>query len=316
MKSLYFLCLAIIVLDANVVQAQCYEKMLHEGDKAFHKAQYSEAIAIWEDAKECSDSPKPATDLNKKISEAKARMEANKVKTKPEASKSTAPRASADPLSSIKMIEVKGGQFTMGEGNGNKNEQPPHPVQVADFSISKHEVTQALWRRVMGENPSNMIDKGCGNCPVESATWTEVQDFLSRIREITGTYYRLPSEAEWEFAARGGLKSASLKYAGSNDRKLVAKDMTDGCYPVGQKMPNELGIYDMSGNVWEMTADCWHPNYSGAPSDSRAWLSSSCKQYVIRGGSWYDHDRCHVASRNFNYYDNASSAIGFRLAKD
>lgn len=158
----------------------------------------------------------------------------------------------------FKMIAVKGGSFMMGAtpGQGDdvrENEKPAHKVIVDDFWIGETEVTQELWFAVMGNNPS-YFKYNDGNYPVENVSWNDVQVFIKKLNEITGQQFRLPFEAEWEYAARGGKKSTDKKYAGSNDIEEVAwyKDNANGAtHAVATKMANELGIYDMSGNVWE-----------------------------------------------------------------
>ena len=190
------------------------------------------------------------------------------------------------------MVAVAGGTFTMGctreqRKACSRDEKPAHRVRVADFQMSRYEVTQALWEAVMGENPSR--SKKCPRCPVEEVSWNDVQVFLRKLNALTGEHYRLPSEAEWEYAARGGQQSRGYKYAGSDDVGSVAwygKNSGGRTHPVGQKEPNELGLYDMSGNVWEWVADCWHNSYAGAPTDGRAWMSGACPGHVVRGGSW------------------------------
>mgnify|MGYP001804168081 CR=1 FL=1 len=159
------------------------------------------------------------------------------------------------------MVFVKGGTFNMGSNDGRDIEKPLHEVQVGDFYIGKYEVTQAQWRRIMGNSPSSF--NNCDDCPIESVSWNDIQRFLKKLRKQTGQKYRLPTEAEWEYAARGGNKSKGFTYAGSNALADVAwYDSNSGnkTQPVGQKAPNELGIYDMSGNVWEWCTD-WYGEY-------------------------------------------------------
>ena len=194
------------------------------------------------------------------------------------------------------MVPVRGGTFTMGCTSCLfcrvdfcfDSSKPAHQVQVKSFTISKYEVTQELWEAVMGENPSHF--QGCGQCPVESVSWKDVQEFLKKVNALTGERYRLPTEAEWEYAARGGQQSRGYAYAGSDASDSVAwYDENSGAqtHPVGQKAANELGLYDMTGNVGEWVEDCWHVDYEGAPSDGSAWESEHCERRVVRGGSWF-----------------------------
>ena len=221
-----------------------------------------------------------------------------------------------------KMVRVRGGTFTMGctKEQGRDcadDEKPAHRVTVSDFSIGTYEVTQQEWRAVMGSNPSNF--KNCDACPVENVSWDDIQEFLSRLNAKTGRAYRLPTEAEWEYAARGGSQSRGYKYAGSNSVDEVAwytSNSGSKTHPVGQKKANELGLYDMSGNVYEWCADDWHDNYSGAPSTGRAWIDSPRASYrVYRGGSWDTNAQfCRVSCRDSDTPSIRNNILGFRLA--
>ena len=191
------------------------------------------------------------------------------------------------------MVHVPGGSFTMGcqEGFFSNNdceadEQPAHQVQVSSFELSKYEVTQELWAAVMGANPSHFSD--CTRCPVEQVSWADIQGFLRELN-AGGGRYRLPSEAEWEYAAWGGVQSRGYQYAGSDSPRAVAwyyENSGRKPHPVGQKQANELGLYDMSGNVREWVQDCWNDSYAGAPSNGQAWERGDCGRRVLRGGSW------------------------------
>ncbi len=224
----------------------------------------------------------------------------------------------------LPMVSIPGGRFSMGctreQGKCYDDENPVHEVQVNDFEMGQYEVTQALWEAVMGENPSWFMD--CAQCPVEQVSWDDIQVFLKRLNEQTGSQYRLPTEAEWEYAARGGQQSRGYQYAGSNDPGVVAwyeENTGEKTHPVGQKEPNELGLYDMSGNVWEWVQDCGHDSYRGAPSDGRAWESENsgdCSKRVLRGGSWIFTPRYLRAAYRFRTTPgNRNIDVGVRLAR-
>ena len=218
---------------------------------------------------------------------------------------------------SIDMVRVEAGTFTMGATAEMKNtedsEKPTHRVTLTnDYYIGKYEVTQALWQAVMGDDPSYF--KG-DNLPVEAVTWDDCQEFIGKLNRITGKTFRLPTEAEWEYAARGGNKSRGYQYSGSNNPSNVAwydDNSGDKTHAVGTKQPNELGIYDMSGNVWEWCQD-WYETYSSSSQVNPTGANSgSCR--VVRGVSWYNNARnCRLSLRGSNTPDFRSSNLGLRL---
>lgn len=188
----------------------------------------------------------------------------------------------------FKMIKVKGGTFMMGateqNDNADEDEKPAHQVTLNDYYIGEYEVTQELWRSVMGYNPSHF--KG-NNLPVEQVSWNECREFVKRLNKITGKQFRLPTEAEWEYAARGGCKSQGYVYSGSNNIADVAwysQNSGKITHKVGSAKPNELGIYDMTGNVWEWCND-WYGKYrSGSQTNPQGPSSGSYR--ILRGGGW------------------------------
>ncbi|MCQ2318171.1 MAG: SUMF1/EgtB/PvdO family nonheme iron enzyme [Bacteroidales bacterium] len=217
---------------------------------------------------------------------------------------------------SFEMVTVKGGTFTMGAtseqgSDADSDEKPTHSVTLSDYYIGKFEVTQELWEAVMGSNPSHF--KG-SNLPVEKVSWNDCQMFVKNLNSLTGKNFRLPTEAEWEYAARGGNKSKGDKYSGSSDKNDVAwyDDNSGGrTRPVGTKSPNELGIHDMSGNVWEWCQD-WYGNY-GSGSHTNPQGASSGSYRVYRGGGWSsDAEYCRVSNRS-NYSPVRGSNLGFRV---
>ena len=213
------------------------------------------------------------------------------------------------------MVYVEGGTFTMGATSeqGDSNEKPAHSVTLDGYYIGKYEVTQKLWKAVMGSNPSDF--KG-DNLPVENVSWDDVQEFLRKLNAMTGKNYRLPTEAEWEFAAHGGNSSRGYKYSGSNSVGSVAwynGNSGDRTHAVGTKSPNELGIYDMSGNVEEWCLD-WYGSYSSSPQRNPKGPNSGSNR-VYRGGSWFYYDgSCRVSNRSGDASDCCRKDIGFRLA--
>ena len=228
----------------------------------------------------------------------------------------------------FKMVKVDGGTFTMGatpeQGtSAPDSEKPAHQVTLSAFSIGQTEVTQALWLAVMGSNPSHY--SGDSNRPVECISWNDCQTFIAKLNQMTGLQFRLPTEAEWEFAARGGNMSQGYIYAGSNNVDDVAwykgniPSQTSGTegygtQPIAQKQPNELGLYDMSGNVWEWCQD-WYGNYtSDAQTNPTGPATGSTR--VVRGGSWYNSyaTNCRIPRRNGCQTTDADTYLGLRLA--
>ncbi len=214
------------------------------------------------------------------------------------------------------MVAVEGGTFMMGatseqESDASSIEKPVHQVTLSSYYIGQTEVTQALWEAVMGKNPSKF--KG-DNKPVEEVSWDDCQDFVIKLNQLTGKRFRLPTEAEWEYACRGGKKSRGYKYSGSNTIRNVAwydGNSSSKTHPVATKSPNELGIYDMSGNVLEWCQD-WYGYYSSAAQTSPTGASSGSDR-VSRGGCWYN-SAWDCRSSNRHSYVPDYSLLGLRLA--
>ena len=215
------------------------------------------------------------------------------------------------------MVYVEGGTFTMGATSEQQepgyNEKPTHRVSLSSFYIGKYEVTQALWKAVMGSNPSNW--KG-DNLPVENVSWNDCQTFLRKLNAMTGKNFRLPTEAEWEYAARGGNLSRGYQYSGSKKIDDVAwyrNNSGSKTHNVGTKAPNELGIYDMSGNVWEWCQD-WYGDYHSYSQTNPTGPSSGANR-VYRGGSWGSGAwLCRVAFRDKYTPGSRGNGLGLRLA--
>ena len=223
-------------------------------------------------------------------------------------------------LPDIAMVYVSGGTFTMGATSEQgsdawDDEEPAHSVTLSGYYIGKYEVTQKLWKAVMGSNPSNF--KG-DNLPVENVSWDDVQEFLRKLNAMTGKRYRLPTEAEWEFAARGGNSSRGYKYSGSNSFGSVAwyRDNSGSrTHAVGTKSPNELGIYDMSGNVYEWCQDWYGSSYYDNSPRTNPQGPNSGSLRVGRGGSWStDAGNCRVSDRDYGTPGGRYDGLGFRLA--
>jgi formylglycine-generating enzyme required for sulfatase activity len=216
------------------------------------------------------------------------------------------------------LVAVEGGTFTMGctDGESYDNEFPVHQVTLSSYKIAKYEVTQLQWEELMGKNPSHY--RGY-DLPVEMVSWHDVQEFITKLNTVTGKNYRLPTEAEWEYAARGGSKSERFKYSGGNTLNAVAwykGNSNDQTHPVGTKAPNELRIYDMSGNVFEWCND-WYGAYT-ADSQTNPPGPDSGDRRIARGGDAINLDLyfCRVSFRISALPGNSGANLGFRLASN
>lgn len=223
----------------------------------------------------------------------------------------------------FRMMPVQGGTFTMGctrpkgEKHTYADELPTHKVTLNSYYIGQHEVTQALWKEVMGENPSKWA--GNDSLPVEQVSWNDVQIFIARLSQTTGYRFRLPTEAEWEFAARGGIRSKGTPYPGTQSQLWETcwyGSNSDGhSHPVGQLHPNELGLYDMGGNVLEWCAD-WMESYSDKPQNSPQGPKNG-ENRILRGGCFNSPTwGCSVFERSWYLPDYGYPYFGFRLVLD
>lgn len=223
----------------------------------------------------------------------------------------------------FKMLPVEGGTFMMGHGKRDgtryhcESAEPAHKVTVNDFYLGQFEVTQGLWNEVMDENPSKW--QGHDSLPVESVSWNDVQVFIARLSQFTGYRFRLPTEAEWEYAARGGKKSKGFAYPGTSskldDYAWCGANSGNRTHPVGRKLPNELGFFDMGGNVWEWCNDWAAPYTSDAQHNPQGPKTGENK--IARGGcmispAW----GCAVSDRCWYLPDHGYGFYGFRLALD
>ncbi|MCC6459946.1 MAG: formylglycine-generating enzyme family protein [Saprospiraceae bacterium] len=221
------------------------------------------------------------------------------------------------------LLPVEGGLFDMGMEKDDPDaygwEQPVHPVRVPTFYLAQYPVTQALWAAVMGREEWEPFFTG-DKRPMERVSWDDAQVFLKKLQTATQQPFRLPSEAEWEFAARGGVFNSGLKYAGSQRLKEVGwhnENSHGETKPVGCKFPNELGLYDMSGNVWEWCEDDLFNDYQYAPSDGSAWIDKLDRRAdrVCRGGSGrLKVFGCHIAYRGHWEPEYRGNNNGLRLA--
>lgn len=234
---------------------------------------------------------------------------------------------------SFDMIFVEGGTFAMGCTNEQGDdcedkEKPKHKETVSSFYIGKYEVTQKLWKAVMGADHKQFYNSDCEDCPAENVSWNDAQEFITKLNALTDSTFRLPTETEWEYAARGGNRSKKYKYSGSNDIEEVAwyienyqkskYGLQGTTHPVGMKKANELGIYDMSGNVWEWCED-WYTKeyYQNGKQVHPDWPLKGSTHFfrrVLRGGSWGgEATGCRVSYIDFDTGSYSDEYGGFRL---
>jgi len=235
------------------------------------------------------------------------------------------PKTFRDCPSCPEMVVVPAGSFLMGtpdtarsgpNDSGNDKEKPARTIQMKSFSLGKYEVTQAEWVAIMGNNPSENEGK---NLPVDHVSWEMAQSFVEKLSQVTGKKYRLPSEAEWEYAARAGT---SKEYYDSDEMDALYgyawfnANSGKEVHMVGEKKPNHFGLYDMYGNVWEWTQDCWNPSYQGAPQTQAAWEEGNCEYRVNRGGSWSNVSRMLRSAFRSRFAPTLTSTyFGLRVAR-
>jgi len=218
----------------------------------------------------------------------------------------------------LELVPIPAGSYVMGDdSSGESDDKPAHEVRIHAFKMMKYEVTQALYRSVMGKNPSYFK---ADDLPVESVSWLDVQSFIKQLNLKTGQSFRLPTEAEWEYAARAG-HSGRYGWHGGADKAYLYNWFGEGSsektHPVGQKRASDFGLHDMHGNVWEWVEDCWKGSYTDAPDDGRAWRSGECTKRVLRGGSW-DNDVNYLRSAYRTWFSRSSryDTLGFRLVQN
>jgi formylglycine-generating enzyme required for sulfatase activity len=224
-----------------------------------------------------------------------------------------------EPHTGMEFVQIPGGSFTMGDiwGDGADTEKPVHQVNVESFYLGKYPVTQKEYTTIMGESAFNT--RRGNNYPVEAITWEKARQFIRRLNTITGKHFSLPSEAQWEYAARGGCDD---KWSGTSSEWEVHRTAwfdnsiyTGTSSEVDKRPGNPFGLHDMSGNVSEWCEDRWHWSYEGAPSDGSAWTSGDLSQRVIRGGGWTDNIGFVRSSSRFKLGPRIPMpSVGFRLA--
>ena len=316
-------------------KVDAFKQMMDKGKDQYSKKDYKAALATFQAA--LAKFPAKQLEVQPWIDSCNMRLEEAARREREEAARAEAAQRERERLEAERrereryealppvikqlvanMVCVEGGTFTMGvtaeQGRyAHDSEKPTHQVTLSTYYIGKYEVTQAEWQAVMGTNPSEF--KG-DNLPVENVSWYDCQEFIRKLNELTGKQFRLPTEAEWEYAARGGKRSYGAKYAGDNDIDNVAwywDNSNKTTHPVGRKRANELGLYDMSGNVWEWCQD-WHGDYSSA-SQTNPQGPGSGRNRVVRGGSWYNEARyCRLSHRGSAPPDWRLYYIGLRLA--
>ena len=220
----------------------------------------------------------------------------------------------------IDMVVVKGGRFDMGSDDEAADRKPAHSVVLKDFSMGKYEVTQEQWEAVMGANPSKYDN--CPACPVTNVSWDDIQTFIGKLNEMTGKHYRLPTEAEWEFAARGGIREDvknMKKYSGKKLIQTIAwyeGNAKDRLHKVGRKKPNELELHDMTGNVEEWVNDWYGKDYFTKKEVNNPTGPDGGNSKVVRGGSWNSTKEDITVTRRAAYLPKSKSVyLGFRLAE-
>ena len=337
-------------ISAQSNYSPCYTSNMSKGNTAFNQGKYSEAKTYYVKAKECiggnhSEAQKKINACDAKI---KAQKEAAEARRKAEENAANRARGYQEfKVNGVtfKMIYVEGGTFTMGctwEREKDffcpSDEEPSHAVTLSDFWIGETEVTQELWMAVMGSGPRYYRgwpeEWGQGNTyPAYFVSWEDCQEFIRKLNKLTNNTFRLPTEAEWEYAARGGNKSQNYKFAGSNNIDDVAwfwqnsgdsyltgnhdwdiiKNNNCKSHPVKTKSPNTLGIYDMSGNVYEWCQD-WYGEYNSSAQANPTGPSSGSYR-VYRGGSWDILAwQCRISFRQYYTPDLINNWLGFRLA--
>ncbi len=327
--------------------AQCYAPKTRIGDDFFKKGEYQKAIIMWENAQKCTDKP-AKNDLDSKISQANAALKRKPSPPPPttpppkprkrEETKQSPPREpvvdrplqvvvdkkelEVKPLYLPQMIKVEGGTFQMGSNDPSHyaDERPVHAVILRGYFISQNEVTQKQWRTVMDGFPEGFVNKNCDDCPMNFVSWQEIQGFLTKLNQKTGKKYRLPTEAEWEYAAKGGSTKTSYSFSGGNDIQKVGwfADNSGGkIQVVGSKKANDLGINDLTGNVQEWCQDFYSETYYKSSASNNPVNTQATETRVVRGGAWNESaEENRLTLRISESPATKSEKIGFRVVLD
>jgi formylglycine-generating enzyme required for sulfatase activity len=224
------------------------------------------------------------------------------------------------------LVSLPAGTFTLGSNSGDPSEKPAHRVAIATpFAIGKYEVTIEQWNACVeagGCSKPGADAKGAPNTPVRDVSWDDAQQYVKWLAKVSGKPYRLPTEAEWEYAARGGTTTrfwwGEKMETGKADCKDCGQPWTQaGPVAIGSFAANPFGLHDVNGSVWEWVEDCWHSSYKGAPANGHAWETSGCRERVIRGGSWREGASYMPSSTRFKYAASVRDGQnGFRVARD
>jgi formylglycine-generating enzyme required for sulfatase activity len=299
-------------LSIFVEEADKHLDEIENQDFAQKEKDRKERERLAEAQRKAEEAARLAEEKRKKEADIQRQKDAEAARQKRLAEETEQKRQAEIALLMPEMVLVKGGTFKMGSDKYD-SEKPIHAVTLNDFHMGKYPITQAQWQKIMGNNPSHF--KG-DNMPVEMVNWYDCQAFCKKISEKTGETFRLPTEAEWEYAARGGNQSKGFEYSGSNNVGEVAwynSNSDSKTHTVGTKKSNELGIYDMSGNVWEWCSD-WYGSYSGAATNNPTGAVEGSNR-VLRGGGWYNNSRgCRVANRYNDTPTYRNFNLGFRVA--
>ena len=302
------------------------------GDSALSQQFLAQSISAYKSALNCCQDQVKAQQAQWAREQAAKEKAAREKAAKEKAAKEKAAREQAIAEKYVgKMVTIPSGRFQMGSNNGDSDEKPIHEVRIDSFKMQAHEVTWKLYQPCIDAGVCAKPDSegwGKGNRPVINVSWDDIQTYIQWLNQQTGERFRLPSEAQWEYAARAGTSTpfntgncitpSQANYDGNYNYKNCPKGVyREKTIEVGSFAPNAWGLYDMHGNVWEWVQDCWNGSYRGAPSDGSAWITGNCDVRVLRGGSWYGKAvYLRAAIRGWNTASSRNYSYGFRLVQD